>query len=137
MDEKDKKLLFIDISGRVAYHIKVRAPYDNASVIGLTHRKGVLNKKEYQYIDIITDKQTYPIQYVKPYLRPMSSMTEAERNEYFSLKMQETERVALAEIERPEAVSEILDWLNSHYFDYRDLISKRLALEAPEQMYKF
>ena len=28
------------------------------------------------------------------------------------------------------------DWLNSNHFDYRDLIEKGLALEAPEGMYK-
>lgn len=78
---------------------------------------------------------TYSDKYI-PYLRPMSSMTEEERNEYLSIKMQETERVALAEIYRPEAISEIMDWLDSHYFDYRGLIQKGLALEAPFGMYK-
>ena len=29
------------------------------------------------------------------------------------------------------------DWLNAHHFDYRGLIPKGLALEAPEGMYKF
>ena len=66
-----------------------------------------------------------------PYLRPMSSMTGEERNEYLSIKTQEIERAALAE----EAISEIIDWLNARYFDYCDLIGKGLALEAPEGMY--
>ena len=30
----------------------------------------------------------------------------------------------------------VYDWLNKHYFDYRDLIKKGLALEAPEGMYR-
>jgi hypothetical protein len=30
----------------------------------------------------------------------------------------------------------IIDWLNSHHFDYRGLIEKRLAFEAPEGMYE-
>lgn len=29
-----------------------------------------------------------------------------------------------------------VDWLNAHHFDYRGLITKGLALEAPEGMYK-
>ena len=29
----------------------------------------------------------------------------------------------------------VIDWLNSHHFDYRGLIKKGLALEAPEGMY--
>lgn len=28
-----------------------------------------------------------------------------------------------------------IDWLNAHHFDYRGLIEKGLALEAPEGMY--
>ena len=27
------------------------------------------------------------------------------------------------------------DWLNAHHFDYRNLIEKGLAIEAPEGMY--
>ena len=30
---------------------------------------------------------------------------------------------------------ESVDWLNAHHFDYRDLIEKGLALEAPKDMY--
>ena len=28
-----------------------------------------------------------------------------------------------------------VDWLNEHHFDYRGLIDKGLALEAPDNMY--
>jgi hypothetical protein len=28
-----------------------------------------------------------------------------------------------------------IDWLNAHHFDYRGLIEKGLAIEAPEGMY--
>lgn len=61
---------------------------------------------------------------IKPFLRPMSSMTEEEENEYESLIAWHKEW-------------EVTDWLNSHHFDYRGLIEKGLALEAPEDMYKF
>lgn len=64
---------------------------------------------------------------IKPYLRSMEDMTEKERNEYLSLKMQECERVALAEVYRPEAISIVMDWLNAHHFDYRGLIKRGLA----------
>ena len=30
----------------------------------------------------------------------------------------------------------MFDWLKVHHFDYRGLIEKGLALEAPEGMYK-
>jgi hypothetical protein len=31
---------------------------------------------------------------------------------------------------------DVIDWLNKHHFDYRGLIKKGLALEAPKDMYK-
>ena len=64
---------------------------------------------------------------IKPYLRPMSSMTDEEWNEYNEAAGKDGVMVPLA--------NEI-DWLNSHFFDYRGLIEKGLALEAPEEMYK-
>ena len=36
----------------------------------------------------------------------------------------------------PEFCGEYVDWLTAHHFDYRGLIEKGLALEAPEDMYK-
>ena len=84
------------------------------------------------------------------YLRPMSSMTEEELKElngkygniayffiqeppyYYGLQAQHSD---IGSIEISE-FSEIYDWLNKHHFDYRGLIEKGLALEAPEDMYK-
>ena len=62
-------------------------------------------------------------------------MTEEERNEYFDFRSQELQRVTFAEVGREEAISEVMDWLLSHHFDFRGLIEKGLALEAPEGMY--
>ena len=66
-----------------------------------------------------------------PYLRPMSSMTEEEANEF------ETISEGLFTNEAPEQIwGEVIDWLNKNMFDYRGLIPMNLALEAPEGMYK-
>lgn len=59
---------------------------------------------------------------VKPYLRPMSSMTEEEKEELRILKWTKLEYCTV-------------DWLNERHFDYRGLIEKGLAIEAPEGMY--
>ena len=65
----------------------------------------------------------FNIEDVKPYLRPMSSMTQEEyEEEVSSLFGWNTEW-------------EHYDWLNAHHFDYRGLIEKGLALEALEDMY--
>lgn len=69
---------------------------------------------------------------IKLYLRSMSSMTEKEAEEYNDLCFCNTPYSGIAE----DAVAEFMDWLNSHHFDYRELIERGLALEAPEGMYK-
>lgn len=87
----------------------------------------------------------------KPYLRPMSSMTEEELNECVrksGIKDIECpnwqdvpkEKQFEARLNHSIAVfltdSNNVDWLNAHHFDYRGLINKGLAIEAPEDMYK-
>lgn len=61
---------------------------------------------------------------VKPYLRPMSSMTGEEKayKEFYFKWDDYTDW-------------DYVDWLNKHHFDYRGLIEKGLALEAYEGMY--
>lgn len=65
---------------------------------------------------------------IKPYLRPMSSMSDEEEDTYHMLNGYEPGVFPRTE--------EAFDWLNAHHFDYRGLIRMGLALEAPEDMYK-
>ena len=128
MSENDKELLLKDLSTRLPYGVMVKTPYNNAELIGINgivRRKGYT--KETEYIDVITDKQTYPIRYVKPYLRTMSSMAEEEKLMYEGL-MIGTDNVSY--------MLDVIDWLNAHHFDYRGLIEKGLAIKAPEVIYK-
>ena len=80
MTQEDKELLLKDLCARLPYGVKVKTPYNDAILRGIVDRKGV--KTTIDYTDIVTDKQTYPIRYIKPYLRPMSSMTEEEKDCY-------------------------------------------------------
>ena len=141
MTKEEKQLLIKDLSARLPYGVKV----------GFKDSDLILKPKQY---DIITGqlfaRQIYPesslsttygyfIHDYRPYLRPMSYMTEEECKEFGDLPTT-IENVGetlpnvpyYIEVVRPEQ----LDWLNSHHFDYRGLIEKGLALEAPEDMYK-
>lgn len=69
---------------------------------------------------------TCSIETIKPYLRPMSNMTNEEWVEYENM----------CDSFRGEEFHELIDWLNSKHFDYRGLIEKGLALKAPENMYE-
>ena len=70
---------------------------------------------------------------IMPYLRPMSSMTEEEFKEYHSMLID----VDNSGLMNQTLITKIVDWLDKKMFDHRNLIPKRLALEAPEEMYKF
>lgn len=64
----------------------------------------------------------------KPYLRPMSSMTGKEKEEYVN--------TCLFFGNGHIHTLKTFDFFNSHHFDFRGLIEKGLALKAPKDMYK-
>ena len=83
---------------------------------------------------------------ITPYLRPLSSMTENEEKEFHSLvgyKGDSEDGWTICDNIHTRwgiwipGIIELVDWLNKHHFDYRGLIGKGLALEAPENMYNF
>ena len=80
------------------------------------------------------------LRHIKPYLRPMSSMTEEEK-EYIKNRWCYEDWGDIYnflnhyQIDAGDAYS-FTDWLNEHHFDYRGLIEKGLALEAPVDMYR-
>ena len=67
----------------------------------------------------------HSIKEIKPYLRPMSSMTEEESTTYEDNFLYANDLQIYAE--------EYIDWLNAHHFDYRGLIEKGLAIEVTEE----
>ena len=122
MTQEEKKLLLVDLCARLPYKYKYKASK------GVTHwHKLTLSTVT---IDKIIDDY---YDEVKPYLRPMSSMTEEEEKEYMNIDNQSyTCPMVYAHI----PASDRIDWLNAHHFDYRGLIPMKLALEAPKDMYK-
>lgn len=77
-----------------------------------------------------------------PYLRKLSSMTEAERLELEDLSYGRyvNEKIFGDPQGHGIPINElysVFDWLNKHCFDYRGLIEMGLAIEAPEGMYNF
>lgn len=125
MTNEEKQLLIKDICARLPYGVFVKEGDVNDRVI-------------YTY-----DYHPH-IETCKPYLRPMSSMTEEEYlefrkisglrkdEEYFSNHLPEWGNSIITE----RVMVRTIDWLNAHQFDYRGLIPMGLALPAPEEMYK-
>lgn len=143
MAQENKQLLLTDLCARLPYKIMVKCITD--------YRHEFDEELSVMHIMNFYQWET------KPYLRPMSSMTEEEKEELKS-KCIHTETEEDWEGVRcdvwgiqildkydtrrwdnpiwPSTINmDAIDWLNAHHFDYRGLIEKGLALEAPEGMY--
>lgn len=125
MTQEEKELLLKDLCERLPYGVKVKTPYNDAILRGIVDRKGV--KTTIDYTDIVTDKQTYPIRYIKPYLRPVSSMTEEEKEEYCQLQQRviyNNKGVV------NEDVTKYINWCYKKHLDINNLIPMELAIDA-------
>ena len=120
MTKEEKRLLLQDLSARLPYGVIVRLDYRDGTIV--TREMGIGS-----FHDMLFGNTKG-----KPYLRPMSSMTEEERKEYNEYLFH---GASIGLMSNTETAYELIDWLNAHHFDYRDLIEKGLALEAPEGMY--
>lgn len=125
MTEQEEQLLLKDLCARLPYGVKYQTYLGDI----FTLKDITLSRTSTQYY---IDDNAFSLSQIKPYLRPMSSMTEEERLVY-EQRLHDVGR-SIDVIDADDVVSHI-DWLNSHHFDYRGLIEKGLALEAPEGMY--
>ena len=131
--EEDKELLFKDLSARLPYHVRLKVWLKDG-----TTEEGVLDL-EHNYGDVLRDAFYYnKIKDIRPYLRPMSSMTEEEKKEYESLciliPVNYDSDLSKYDYYTTDSIDSF-DWLNKHHFDYRGLLEKGLAIEAPKGMY--
>ena len=123
MTQEEKQLLFKDLCGRLPYGVICKLSAKDANV-SITEKLdlGGLEHFIFGTMDVL------------PYLRPMSSMTEDEINEFILI----SDTVLCVGDKRSTCILSLeqMDWLNKKMFDFRGLIPVGLALEAPEGMYK-
>ena len=144
MEQKEKELLLVDLSARLLYGVICQI-YDPQQDYGedifdarLIHIDAWTS---HCYFWGCSETDPYKIEQVKPYLRPMSSMTE-EDNISLSKYVGCSIRAKYGEIYFPNIedntlnkFEKVFNWLNANHFDYRGLIPKGLAIEAAEGMY--
>lgn len=154
MTNEEKQLLLKDLCARLPYGVKIYVRYydiSNDDKLKTTTTLLCATNLEFciepsHWVD------------VKPYLRPMSTMTDEEAIEFVSLygvedflKVNVTQECL--EIIIDDGLSsttvmklwyedihisiECFDFLNAHHFDFRGLIPMGLALPAPNEMYNF
>ncbi len=128
MTQEDKELLFKDLCARWPYGVKVNNEIQGDFVIyGFC--------EDYIFARTPTSHVDFQIEKIKPYLFPMSSMTEEQEKEYDFLR----DSVPTYHYEFGDVMVDdtklcdnwkSIDYLNAHHFDYRGLIEKGLAIDA-------
>lgn len=124
MIEEEKRILLADLCARLPYEVICHTSKGdghlcsiNQTLFGTEYGINISSVKRDYFNDNEAEEQI-----IKPYLRPMSNMTEEEKRTFNIVRNYNTYGVD--------------DWLNAKHFDYHELIFLGLALEAPEGMYK-
>ena len=136
MTQEDKELLLKDLCARLPYKVKcciynfgedtVRIKED---VLWSVQGDNILTLKS-----CVENGEAYMYHQIKPYLFPLSSMTEEQYNEFFSYY----HNIEMAEVKSSGDYLKAAymgddakySWLNKNHFDYRGLIEKGLAIDA-------
>ena len=137
MKQEDKDLLLKDLCARLPYGVKVRySSYGRFITCTLHSINPVYNivnlwSKEACFNPVIIDK-------IKPYLFPLSSMTEEQKEEYgkcYDIDIANSTKNLNDRIDGKDVINGFpmhnhIDWLNKNHFDYRGLIPMGLAIDC-------
>ena len=131
LTREDKLLLLTDICGRMPFGVVCTDTYLNEtgtlSAIGLNYDMGVLDKDDGEDVSVY-------IPNCKPYLFPLESMTEEQKNEYYYIvnyiSSDDTDNWTEGEFAYVNQTEQLYHFYHRHHLDYRGLIAKDLALDA-------
>ena len=143
MTQEDKELLLKDLCARLPYGVKMNHIADDEhspkTLIGVA--KDMITLEGLGGYDCVV------VEDYKPYLFPLSSITEEQSMELFKLfginlvdsigadyiKINECTGITFflnKGFDVETHLDKLIDWLNKNHFDYRGLIEKGLAIDA-------
>lgn len=122
MTQENKNLLLQDLCSRLPYGVICDTSKGNGhlcsinqTIFGIVYGINIKATER----DYFNDKE----EIIKPYLFPLSSMTEEQKKEYQHI----SERWMY---DASYSIGDSIDWLNKNHFDYRGLIEKGLAIDC-------
>ena len=131
MTQENKELLLKDLCARLPYGVKCAILDKELGFGGIPGFEGkypfVIDgiTQEGDDIDVWVEHGNFSLETVKPYLFPLSSMTEEQKKEYAHIL------VMSSNLACSQLIGETTqDWFNKNHFDYRGLIPKDLAIDA-------
>lgn len=114
MTQEEKNLLLKDLCARLPYKVKVQDTYYKS----LEPAPIWLLDLNIQKVRMFADEGYQSIEYIKPYLFPLSSMTDEQRLEYYGT------------FSLSGDISGSVDFYNKYHLDWRGLIPMGLAIDA-------
>lgn len=142
MKQEDKDLLLKDLCARLPYRVKClvnytfcneTTDYEDVKASDVDTLIMINQQSESYFFERLSE--WFDVDEFKPYLRPISSMTEEEKDKYQWLCVkvpiyeQYYEEYEICGYEYEDTWASI-DWLNENHFDYRELIPMGLANDA-------
>lgn len=138
MTNEDKQLLLKDLSARLPYGVKCQIDTGDADVYVDTLAIITIDGCGC-FMETIDTEDVLEYGNIKPYLFPLSSMTEEQKDDLISLIKLETHEIIESLNENKFGIDDDFykfnqvrecDWLNKNHFDYRGLIEKGLAIDC-------
>ena len=127
MTQEEKELLLKDLCGRLPYGVKFH--YTKHPQSNIDQDCDGIAIGYYCNLIVSANDKEFCVDRCKLYLRPMSSMTEAEAETYHNLQSDVWKPCGTMYYDNIRSI----DWLNEHHFDYRRLIEKGLAIEVTKE----
>lgn len=136
MNKEEKELLIKDLCARLPYGVKISVNNNIEKIDGISVLDNVIEYGSFLSCDV---------EEVKPYLFPLSSMTEEQMEElkelcnmfipadyypYYYWGIVVLYRHMLDDNYKFNLKTDVIDWFNKNHFDYMNLIEKGLAIDA-------
>ena len=130
MKQEEKDLLLRDLCARLPYFTKVQIKNEIVVLNSICDDDG------YHFNFIGDDREGVTIEQIKPYLFPISSMTEEQKEEYDKMSELDIE-YTITQIKNDSLIWTTglnrFNWLLKNHFDVYDLIPMGLALDATDK----
>lgn len=132
--KKEELLLLQDLTSRLSFGVMCEYKNETCSTtkpLLLTDICRVKTRTGFIYWDCYFEDnggRDIPVEIVRPYLRPLSSMTKEEKCEFDEFTFE-----VISFFGQVKEAAQLMIWLRKHHFDYLGLIDLGMAIEVTEE----
>ena len=125
MTQEEKEILLKDLCARLPYNVRVE--YNGTTFTNIFDVLGIAHGRIMVCLPFMSKTECPLIEEVKPYLFPLSSMTEEQCEELYAIS---EVHLTMTPDMRIKVYKNTIEWFLKNHFDYNGLIPKGLAIDA-------